>query len=51
MKTNPVERIGIAAFMRYGFCRCFQMKNGKKNYLGGIATPISRKTKKKTIKK
>ena len=23
MKTNPVERIGIAASMRYGFCRFF----------------------------
>lgn len=30
MKTNPVERIGIAASMRHGFCRFSRMKNGKK---------------------
>ena len=30
MKTNPVERIGIVASMRYGFCCFFRIKNGKK---------------------
>ena len=40
MKTNPVERIGIAASMRYGFCRFSRMKNGQINYLGGIAIEI-----------
>ena len=40
MKTTPVESIGIAASMRYGFCRFFRIKNGKKNYPGGIAIEI-----------